>query len=159
MLDYTGSKPDTKCPSSWFQKRTKNWGPSIPHDTADHRRLPPEKEYRRNLCWLATGLRQGMDKNIGIHGNLYKWIKNVLSDRIIQSKVHNTFSSKCVLEEGLPQGSSLSCTLFLIFLNDLPKILKSEKAQFADDLAFWQTQNKAGTCAILLNDLQRLDSY
>ena len=99
-------------------------------------------------------------QNIGIHGNLYKWIKNFLSDRLIQTKVHNAFSSKCVLEEGLPQGSSLSCTLFLIFLNDLPKILKSEKAQYADDLAFWQTQNKAGTCAILLNeDLQRLDSY
>ena len=44
--------------------------------------------------------------------------------------------------------------------SDLPGVLKSEKAQYADDLAFWQTQNKAGTCTILLNeDLERLDSY
>ena len=99
-------------------------------------------------------------QDCGIHGNLYRWIKNFLSDRLIQTKVQNAFSSKRVLEEGLPQGSSLSCTLFLIFLNDLPKILKSEKAQYADDLAFWQTRNKAGTSAILLNeDLQRLQSY
>ena len=76
-------------------------------------------------------------QNTGIHGKLYTWIKNFLTDRLIQTKVQNAFSSKRVLEEGLPQGSSLSCTLFLIFLNDLPEVLKSEKAQYADDLAFW----------------------
>jgi len=99
-------------------------------------------------------------QDCGIHGNLYKWIKDFLNDRLIQTKVQNAYSSKQVLEEGLPQGSSLSCTLFLIFLNDLPSELKSEKAQYADDLSFWQTQNKVGTCAILLNeDLSRLDVY
>ena len=107
--------------------------------------------------------RKGLLKKMndyGIHGNLYKWIKDFLTDRLIQTKVQNAFSSKKVLEEGLPQGSSLSCTLFLIFLNDLPMELKSEKGQYADDLSFWQTQNKVGTCAILLNeDLKRLDSY
>ena len=97
-------------------------------------------------------------QDIGIHGNLYKWIKNFLSDRLIQTKVGNAFSSRSILEEGLPQGSSLSSTLFLIFLNDLPKELKSEKDLYADDLSIWQTQNKAGTCAILLNeDLARLE--
>ena len=99
-------------------------------------------------------------REYGIHGNLYKWIKSFLTDRLIQTKVGNAFSSKKVLEEGLPQGSSLSCTLFLIFLNDLPKELKSEKGQYADDLSFWQTQNKVGTCAILLNeDLAKLERY
>ena len=99
-------------------------------------------------------------QELGVHGKLYEWIKNFLNDRLIQTKVRNAFSSKQVLEEGLPQGSSLSCTLFLIFLNDLPNVLKSEKAQYADDLSFWQTRTKVGTCAILLNeDLKRLDSY
>ena len=99
-------------------------------------------------------------QDCGIHGNIYKWIKDFLNDRLIQTKVNNAFSSKQVLEEGLPQGSSLSCSLFLIFLNDLPSKLKSEKAQYADDLSFWQTQNKVGTCAILLNeDLGRLKTY
>ena len=99
-------------------------------------------------------------QDCGIHGNLYNWIKDFLNDRLIQTKVQNAFSSKQVLEEGLPQGSALSCTLFLIFLNDLPKELKSEKAQYADDLSFWQTRSKVGTCAIILNeDLKRLDAY
>merc|ERR1711879_220347 len=55
---------------------------------------------------------------------------------------------------------ALSCTLFLIFLNDLNKELKAEKGQWADDLIIWQTQNKVGTCAILLNeDLLKLEQY
>ena len=91
---------------------------------------------------------------MGIHGNLYNWTKSFLTDRLIQTKVGNAYSSKKILEEGLPQGSSLSCTLFLIFLNDLPKELKSDKDLYADDLSLWQTQTKAGTCAILLNDLK-----
>ena len=96
----------------------------------------------------------------GIHGNLYTWIMNFLTDRLIQTKVGNAFSSKRILEEGLPQGSSLSCTLFLIFLNDLNKELKAEKGQWADDLIIWQTQNKVGTCAILLNEeLLKLEHY
>ena len=69
-------------------------------------------------------------------------------------------SSKKILEEGLPQGSSLSCTLFLIFINDLPDILKSEKALYADDLVLWNTHTVAGISAMYLNaDLKRLETY
>ena len=99
-------------------------------------------------------------QELGIHGNMYKWIKNFLTDRLIRTKVGNAYSAKKVLEEGLPQGSSLSSTLFLIYLNDLPKEIKSEKDQYADDLSMWQTQNNIGTCAILLNeDLIKLERF
>ena len=80
-------------------------------------------------------------QNKGIKGHMYNWIKSFLSDRLIQTQVNNTLSSKAVLEEGLPQGSSLSCTLFLVFLNDVSDILKLEHALFADDLVLWHTGN------------------
>ena len=51
--------------------------------------------------------------------------------------MNDAFSSKEVLEEGLPQGSALSCTLFLIYINDLAKQIKAEKALYADDLVIW----------------------
>ena len=99
-------------------------------------------------------------QDMGIHGNLYNWTKSFLTDRLIQTKVGNAYSSKKMLEECLLQGSCLSCTLFLIFLNDLPQELKADKDLYADDLSLWQTQSKAGTCAILLNeDLIRLEKY
>ena len=96
----------------------------------------------------------------GIHGKMYSWIKNFLTGRLIQTKVNQAMSSKQTLEEGLPQGSALSCTLFLIFINDLPGALKYEKALYADDLALWHTYKTAETSAFLLNeDLKRLQEY
>merc|ERR1711923_350051 len=62
--------------------------------------------------------------NMGIHGKMLQWIHAFLTERTIQTTVDGTTSSKKPLEEGLPQGSALSCTLFLIFINDLPPQIK-----------------------------------
>ena len=78
--------------------------------------------------------------NMGVHGKMFKWIQSFLSNRTIQTTVDGTTSSKTTLEEGLPQGSALSCTLFLIFMNDLPDLLNISKALFADDLIIWTTE-------------------
>ena len=78
--------------------------------------------------------------NMGIHGRMLKWIQSFLSNRTIQTTVDGATSSKKTLEEGLPQGSALSCTLFLIFINDLPPLLNISKALFADDLVIWTTE-------------------
>ena len=85
--------------------------------------------------WRA-GLLHKM-QNIGIQGNLYHWIKDFLHDRTISTKVNGTTSPKKSLEEGLPQGSALSCTLFLIYINDLPETIEINTALFADDLVMW----------------------
>ena len=77
--------------------------------------------------------------NIGIHGKMLQWIHAFLTNRTIQTTVEGSTSSKRTLEEGLPQGSALSCTLFLIFINDLPSLLNVDKALFADDLVIWTT--------------------
>ena len=105
------------------------------------------------------GLLIKMQK-MGIKGKLYSWIKDFLTNRIIQTQVNDALSSKKVLEQGLPQGSALSCTLFLIFINDLPDALKSERALYADDLVIWNTHQIAGISAVYLNDdLKRLEQY
>ena len=85
-----------------------------------------------------TGLFQKM-QSLGIKSNLYSWIKAFLTDRLIQTRFNSALSSKEVQEEGLPQGSSLSCTLFLVFINDVSEVIKSENALFADDLVLWHT--------------------
>ena len=85
------------------------------------------------------GLLMKMDK-IGVHGKMLQWIHAFLTNRTIQTTVEGSTSSKRTLEEGLPQGSALSCTLFLIFINDLPSLLNVNKALFADDLVIWTTE-------------------
>jgi len=65
-----------------------------------------------------------------------------------------------VLEEGLPQGSPLSCTLFLLFINDLPDLLTLEKALYADDLAMWHSSKHPNVSRRRINeDLARLGKY
>ncbi|GFS13911.1 RNA-directed DNA polymerase from mobile element jockey [Elysia marginata] len=79
---------------------------------------------------------------------------------MIKKKINNGISSKQIQEEGLPQGSSLSCTLFLIFINDLLDVVQAEKALYADDLVMWHTNKHPGISARLLNeDLDRLQNY
>ena len=99
-------------------------------------------------------------KNSGIHGNMYRWLKAFLNERTIQTKINNGISSKEVLQEGLPQGSPLSCTLFLVFINDLPDILQTEKALYADDLAMWTTSKYSILNRRKINQsLQRLGDF
>ena len=98
--------------------------------------------------------------NIGIHGKMLKWIQAFLTNRTIQTSVEGTTSSKRTLEEGLPQGSALSCTLFLIFINDLPSLLKVNKALFADDLVIWTTGKYPILAkAKLMRDLATINGY
>ena len=87
--------------------------------------------------------RQGLFmkmSNLGIHGKMYSWIKGFLQNRTIRTCYNGATSAQKTLDEGLPQGSSLSCTLFLIFINDLPALLKVSKALYADDLVIWVSE-------------------
>ena len=111
-----------------------------------------DKVWRKGLLWKLN--------NAGVNGKLYKWLKSFLTDRTIQTKLNSAFSSKRVLEEGLPQGLSLSRTLFLMFINDLPYELQVEIALYADDLVMWHTCHHTDISARRLNeDLNKLSSY
>lgn len=100
-------------------------------------------------------------RRMGIHGNLYRWIKNFLNERTIQTKINNELSSKQVLEEGLPQGSALSCTLFLVYMNEITKnINKSQVALYADDLVIWHSHRYARQSTRYLNqDLEKITTF
>lgn len=74
-----------------------------------------------------------------INGNLLNFIKNFLTDRTFSVKVYDKISSPHHIENGLPQGSVLSVTLFLVAINDicnnLPKPAKF--ILFADDCSIY----------------------
>lgn len=74
--------------------------------------------------------------NWGIHGNIFKYIQNFLSDRSFRVKVNNTLSEEFNLENGVVQGSPISVTLFLTAINNVTKIIKlpTHINIFADDI-------------------------
>src|SRR2546425_11590199 len=93
-----------------------------------------------DLIWI-DGLIAKM-LNLGITGKMINWIKNFLTNRINRVKIGSNFSADYILENGTPQGSSLSPLLFLIMVNDFPILsLHTSKAFFADDCTLWRSGN------------------
>lgn len=97
--------------------------------------LDLEKAY--DMTWrhkIITSL-----KNNNITGNILAFVRNFLSHRTFRVRVDKNTSERKVLQNGIPQGSVLSTTLFLVAINDiLENIQHPVKASlFADDLLIY----------------------
>ena len=111
--------------------------------------------------------RQGLFikmRDAGIHSNMYWWIKDFLTDRTIATQIEGVTSTKECLEEGIPQGRSLSCTLFTLYINDIAKYLPdTHTALYADDLLFlvlWSTSTNMYSAQAKVNtSLRNLWTY
>ncbi|GBN57650.1 putative RNA-directed DNA polymerase from transposon X-element, partial [Araneus ventricosus] len=74
--------------------------------------------------------------NFGFRGNLPIFLKNFLSYRTFRVRVGNFYSNHFIQAEGVPQGSVLSVTLFILhlsqILNHLPSSVRG--SLYVDDL-------------------------
>ena len=55
----------------------------------------------------------------GVRGIVHDWFNSYLSNRFQQVKINDSLSSLAVVNTGVPQGSILGPTLFVIFINDM----------------------------------------
>ena len=74
-----------------------------------------EKAY--DTTWRFGILKQ-LHK-MGIRGRMVNFIHSFLSVRLIKLRVGNTLSQPFMQEEGIPQGSVLSVTLFSVAINSI----------------------------------------
>ena len=77
--------------------------------------LDLEKAY--DLIWKPRILKLLVTHKI--IGNMYYFIKNFLLNRTIKVRVGNKLSKTTSIDNGVPQGSVISVTLFLLCINDI----------------------------------------
>ena len=78
--------------------------------------------------------------SLNIYGNMLSYVNGYLSNRTLQVRINNTCSDIYIVQNGTPQGSCISPTLFNIMVNDLSSCIKNcEMSQFADDGAIWKS--------------------
>ena len=85
--------------------------------------------------WHA-GLLYKLERN-GISGSLLNWIRNYLSNRQQRVVINGQSSEWGTINAGVPQGSVLGPLLFLIFINDIVDIVRSNIKLFADDASLF----------------------
>ena len=71
---------------------------------------------------------------MGISGKMLNFLKDYLSDRKYKILIGKTYSEEAELNNGTPQGSPLSPTVFNIMMHDIPQSEDSKKTLWADDV-------------------------
>ena len=75
-----------------------------------------------------------------INDQLIEWIKSFLSNRSQCVKINQKLSNSRAVLSGIPQGSVLGPLLFVIYINDLPKLCNNmcDIYLFADDAKLYK---------------------
>ena len=104
-------------------------------DTVDHAIL---------LCKL---------KSFGLDNNSLNWFESYLTNRQQKTSINNTLSSSLPVSVGVPQGSILGPLLFIIYINDMPNIVKHCKIiLYADDTLLYYSSNSVKDIELCVNE-------
>ena len=97
-----------------------------------------------------------------IRGNLFAWITAFLDHRSQQVKISNYLSNSIFITSGVPQGSVLGPTLFLLYINDLTDgfaNLNCAIKLYADDAKLYCSYKLGDYSATLVKALEHLTEW
>ena len=73
-------------------------------------------------------------KSIGISGKIHLWLTSFLTNRTQSVIVNGKKSRNETVQSGVPQGTVLGPILFIVYINDITKVIKNSYIKiFADD--------------------------
>lgn len=120
---------------------------------------------------LTLDIEKAFD-TVWINGLIYKLINykfsnyiikiiiSYLKNRTIQVKINNSLSDIFAISAGVPQGGLLSPVLFIIYINDIPKLQNTNLALFADDTAVISESNNININILRLqNHVNELETF
>ena len=82
-------------------------------------------------------------RSYGISGQIFSLISSFLSNRQLQAVLDGKSSQEYPVNAGVPQGSILCPTLFLLYINDLPDDFIYNIAIYVDDTTLYSKCDKA----------------
>ena len=99
-------------------------------------------------------------KRVGIVGDLHEWFSDYLTDRYQRVVIQGQSSSWGKIHAGVPQGSVLGPLMFLIYINDLVDLVRSNIKLFADDTTLYLNIDDPINAAETINsDLSDIDQW
>ena len=94
-----------------------------------------------------------MLKSHGMGNSIINWIEQWLKDRRQRVVVDGEVSSWKPVLSGVPQGSVLGPTLFLVYINDLEEGVTGNILKFADDTKLFRKVKEIGDKQKLQDDI------
>jgi hypothetical protein len=117
-------------------------------------------DYSKAFDKISHPLLLSRLNEVGIHGDLLRWLQSYLRDRSQAVTIKGFCSSFVPVTSGVPQGSHLGPLLFNIFINKILMIFQSsEILLYADDMKIFRVIKSSTDCALLQDDLNRLCDY
>ena len=94
-----------------------------------------------------------------MHGPIFEWIKDFISNRSQQIILDGCSSESLPVTSSVPQGTVLGLLLFLCFVNDIADCISSNIHLYADDILLYRTINVMDDCVKLQDNLNALQQW
>lgn len=91
--------------------------------------------------------------------NIVRWVHDFLDGRRQRVVVYGHMSQELPVTSGVPQGSVLGPTLFLVYINDLPQHVNCNVSLFADDTLIYQTVNTDADKQAFQSNIDGLENW
>ena len=99
-------------------------------------------DFRKAFDCVQHSVLMGKLADLDVDKTVLEWVGNYLKNRKQRVYANSTYSSCQSIKQGVPQGSVLGPLFYIIYANDLTKIIKNcEIAMYADDTVLYISNN------------------
>ena len=95
-------------------------------------------DFKKAFACVQHEVLLSKPKTLNIDVNTLLWLEDYLTDRSQKVLANNHFSDTLKIKQGVPQGSIMGPLLYIIYANDITKVIKkSNIALYADDTVLY----------------------